>query len=107
MRFFSYVLYNFPKGYPEPNITWTKDSAEIVRSVGQVVYRRWSITLEDSTQKDSGAYTCKVCNLHGCVNHTTQLRVQGKVYEHKSLLLFKCIQSFCERKTNKKFFFKI
>lgn len=77
MRFF--LSAHFPKGYPAPQIMWTKDSTEIVRTNGQVVYRRWAITLDDLTKNDSGAYMCKVCNLHGCVNHTTQLLVEGKI----------------------------
>lgn len=76
---FYFVSSHFPKGYPAPTIEWTKDSTEIVRSNGQVGYRRWAITLEDLTQSDTGAYMCKVCNLHGCINHTTQLQVQGKI----------------------------
>lgn len=69
---------HFPKGFPLPNITWTKDSNEILRSHGQaVIYRKWAINIGNLTLEDSGAYTCTVCNLHGCVNHTTQLRVQG------------------------------
>lgn len=75
---FCVVLSHFPKGYPTPSIEWTKDSAKIVRTEGKVIYRRWTITLENLIQNDSGAYMCSVCNLHGCVNHTTELQVQGK-----------------------------
>lgn len=66
------------------NITWTKDSKEVVRTRGQVViHRKWAIILEDLTPEDSGAYMCKVCNLHGCINHTTRLQVQGIQIRYK------------------------
>lgn len=61
------------------NITWTKNSTKIDRNDGRVDVRKWAIFIEDLTEKDSGAYGCKVCNLHGCVNHTVQLQVQGKL----------------------------
>lgn len=61
------------------NITWTKDAAQIVRARGQVDYRKWSIFIDDLMESDSGAYMCKVCNLHGCVNFTTRLQVQGEL----------------------------
>lgn len=78
----SFLTFPWEKGFPTPKIEWTRDGAPIVRTHGQVVYRKWAIILEDLTQKDSGAYTCTVCNLHGCANHTTQLRVQGKYISH-------------------------
>lgn len=71
--------FEFPIGNPNPNITWTKDSNEIVRNNGKVQIRKWAIILEDLTPKDSGNYTCKLCNIHGCIEHTTHLQVLGKL----------------------------
>lgn len=67
-------------GNPMPNITWTKDSNEIARKMGKVQFRKWAIILEDLTPKDTGFYTCKLCNAHGCIDHTTRLEVIGKQY---------------------------
>lgn len=65
-------------GVPEPNITWTKGNGPINRSVGKVFMKKWSIVLEDLVPKDSGDYTCKVCNHFGCIEHTYRLIVTGK-----------------------------
>nr|XP_029716532.1 fibroblast growth factor receptor homolog 1-like isoform X1 [Aedes albopictus] len=65
-------------GNPVPNITWTKDNEKIVRSMGSVKYAKWSIVLEDLVPKDSGKYTCHVCNGHGCIDFTTQLEVKDR-----------------------------
>lgn len=72
-------------GNPVPNITWTKDDEKIVRSMGSVKYAKWSIVLEDLVPKDSGKYTCHVCNSHGCINFTTKLEVKDRV-NHKPIL---------------------
>ncbi|XP_031618844.1 fibroblast growth factor receptor 3-like isoform X2 [Contarinia nasturtii] len=65
-------------GYPPPNITWTKNNEEIVRHMGTVQYKKWAIILEDLTPKDAGDYTCKLCNIHGCIDHTTKLLVEDR-----------------------------
>ncbi|XP_058467627.1 fibroblast growth factor receptor homolog 1-like isoform X2 [Malaya genurostris] len=72
-------------GNPMPNITWTKDNQKIVRSMGSVKYAKWSIVLEDLVPKDSGAYTCNVCNDFGCVSFTTKLEVKDRV-NHKPII---------------------
>lgn len=72
------ILLICPKGNPMPNITWTKNSKEIVRRMGKAIIRKWAIFLEDLTPNDSGAYTCNLCNTHGCIEHTTNLLVEGK-----------------------------
>lgn len=66
-----------------PNITWTKDGEPIRRSMGEVKVRQWAIILEDLVTKDSGYYTCVVCNEYGCINFTTKLDVKGKSYKEK------------------------
>ena len=68
------------KGDPEPTIEWTKDGRQIDRKMGQVQYSKWAITLEDLIEDDSGAYTCKICNIHNCINFTTKLEVKGKIF---------------------------
>jgi Immunoglobulin I-set domain len=65
-------------GNPKPNITWTKNGEVIMRSMGQVSYKKYAIVLEDLVPKDSGAYDCKVCNKLGCINYTTKLEVLGE-----------------------------
>lgn len=65
-------------GIPKPSIQWTKNDEPINRSVGRVLTKKWSIVLEDLVPKDSGSYTCKVCNPHDCITHTYKLIVQGK-----------------------------
>lgn len=40
--------------------------------------RKWAIIVEDLTQDDIGIYTCKICNIHGCIDHSTKLDVTGK-----------------------------
>lgn len=66
------------KGDPDPTIEWTKDEKPIHRSMGQVQYAKWGISLEDLIPSDSGAYTCKICNIHGCINYTSKVEVTGK-----------------------------
>lgn len=66
------------EGTPMPNITWTKDNQPVVRSMGVVSLRKWGIVLEELVPKDSGNYTCTICNYKGCINFTTILRVKGK-----------------------------
>lgn len=72
-------------GNPTPNITWTKDGSPISRSMGQVTYRKWGIILEDLVPKDSGQYTCTLCNIHGCINFTAKLDVKGKFLLNKKI----------------------
>lgn len=78
IRFSFGLLFCSRLGTPEPNITWTKDSATINRRIGQVHYRKWAIVLEELMQTDSGDYTCHVCNVHKCINYTTRLEVKGE-----------------------------
>lgn len=69
-------------GKPEPNITWTRNSSEIVRQTGSVKMHKWSLTLQDLIPSDSGLYDCLICNIHGCLNWTTKLEVQGESPTH-------------------------
>ncbi|XP_055299555.1 fibroblast growth factor receptor homolog 1-like isoform X3 [Sitodiplosis mosellana] len=72
-------------GTPAPNITWTKDSNQLTRTNGRVQFRKWVIILEDLTPKDTGNYTCKVCNIHGCIEYSTRIEVIDRIY-HKPTL---------------------
>lgn len=60
------------------NIKWEKDGKEIERSMGKVKKSKWAIVLEDLVPKDTGNYTCIVCNSYGCISHNTRLLVKGK-----------------------------
>lgn len=71
------------KGDPEPTIEWTKNGSGIDRKMGQVQYSKWAITLEDLVPDDSGAYTCKICNIHNCINFTTKVEISGKISSTK------------------------
>lgn len=66
------------KGDPEPKIEWAKDGKPIERMMGQVQYTKWSILIEELVPSDSGAYTCTVCNIHGCLNFTSKVEVHGE-----------------------------
>lgn len=68
----------FSTGNPTPNITWTKDSQQIIASTDKVQLRKWAIIVEDLKQNDTGIYTCKICNIHGCIDHSTKLDVTGE-----------------------------
>lgn len=68
-RIFYYTIYIFR----------TKDDINpIIREMGKVKYFKSAIVLEDLIPKDSGKYTCIVCNLYGCITHATELRVKGE-----------------------------
>lgn len=67
------------KGTPFPKWEWTKDGLPIDRKLGSVQVNKMGITLEDLIPADSGNYTCKICNIHGCISHSTKLEVSGKI----------------------------
>ncbi len=77
-------------GNPKPTIKWEKDGKRIERTIGKVKYSKWAIMLEDLVPMDSGAYTCILCNVHACINHTTRLMVEGNPtffnYKTKNLI---------------------
>jgi Immunoglobulin I-set domain len=66
------------KGNPDPKWEWTKNGTPIERKLGQVLYQKMAITLEDLIPADNGLYTCKICNIYGCINFTSKLEVSGK-----------------------------
>jgi fibroblast growth factor receptor 2 len=66
------------RGDPEPTIEWTKDGKPIDREMGQVQKSKWGISLEDLIPSDSGSYTCKICNIYGCIDFTSKLEVTGE-----------------------------
>ncbi|XP_049276748.1 fibroblast growth factor receptor homolog 1-like isoform X1 [Anopheles funestus] len=57
-------------GQPIPHISWQKDGQE---------YRdnsyKSTIVFKQLMPTDAGTYVCVVCNVHGCVNSTTELEV--------------------------------
>lgn len=74
-------------GNPFPNITWYKNGqTPPERQLGGISMARWALTLEDLITQDSGNYTCKVCNIMGCIEFTFTLDVIGNYYSfiHKN-----------------------
>lgn len=70
-----------------PNITWYKNNGlPITRPYFPPNYGRWAISLEELTKADNGNYTCLVCNVLGCINHTVVLLIQGKNFVFLSSL---------------------
>ncbi|XP_065215783.1 fibroblast growth factor receptor homolog 1-like isoform X2 [Planococcus citri] len=74
-------------GNPTPNITWLKDGFPATRILGVMKPRgKWSIIMEDSNTNDEGNYTCVVCNMYGCINHTFKVKIVERVFS-KPLLI--------------------
>ena len=65
-------------GNPRPNITWLKNNEEPKRDIGSVSKTKWTLRLEDLVTKDSGNYTCIVCNYLGCINYTFKVDIIGE-----------------------------
>ncbi|XP_005177245.1 fibroblast growth factor receptor homolog 1 [Musca domestica] len=62
-------------GNPTPNITWTLNDTAIERHMGKVTYKKWSMQMDDAITKDSGVYKCRICNVHGCIEHSTKITI--------------------------------
>ncbi|KAG5328019.1 FGFR1 factor, partial [Acromyrmex charruanus] len=69
-------------GNPRPNITWLKNNEEPKRDIGSVSKTKWTLRLEDLVTKDSGNYTCIVCNYLGCINYTFKVDIIER-FPHK------------------------
>lgn len=63
-------------GFPEPNITWTKDYEIIDRRLSRISFGRWNIFMDDLNVHDSGVYICTVCNFLGCDRFPTIIQVR-------------------------------
>ncbi|XP_011056072.1 PREDICTED: fibroblast growth factor receptor homolog 1-like isoform X1 [Acromyrmex echinatior] len=72
-------------GNPRPNITWLKNNEEPKRDIGSVSKTKWTLRLEDLVTKDSGNYTCIVCNYLGCINYTFKVDIIETV-PHRPIL---------------------
>ncbi|RZF43116.1 hypothetical protein LSTR_LSTR001294 [Laodelphax striatellus] len=73
------------EGNPYPNITWLKNGHPPERTLGNILYRQWSITLEDLVTTDSGNYTCIVCNILGCIDFSFQVDIIERLH-HSPIL---------------------
>ncbi|XP_034948257.1 fibroblast growth factor receptor homolog 1 isoform X2 [Chelonus insularis] len=69
-------------GNPRPNITWLKDNEEPKRAVGPIIMNKWMLRVEDLVVSDGGNYTCIVCNILGCINHTFKVDIIER-FPHK------------------------
>ncbi|XP_067643570.1 fibroblast growth factor receptor homolog 1 [Eurosta solidaginis] len=71
-------------GNPMPNITWTrsvgdKNFTEIMRHIGKVTYKKWSMHMDDVIAEDSGTYKCTVCNKLGCIERLRKLTIMDRL----------------------------
>ncbi|CAH0562089.1 unnamed protein product [Brassicogethes aeneus] len=74
------------EGIPSPKISWYKyDNPKIVRKLGNFKVGNYHATLEDLIVDDNGNYTCKVCNVLGCINFTFVLEVIER-YHNKPII---------------------
>ncbi|KAK0096930.1 hypothetical protein PV326_003858 [Microctonus aethiopoides] len=69
-------------GNPKLNITWLKNNEEPKRTVGPISMTKWTLRVEDLVVSDGGNYTCIVCNILGCINHTFKVDVIER-FPHK------------------------
>ncbi|KAK0165333.1 hypothetical protein PV328_003853 [Microctonus aethiopoides] len=72
-------------GNPKLNITWLKNNEEPKRTVGPISMTKWTLRVEDLVVSDGGNYTCIVCNILGCINHTFKVDVIESV-AHRPIL---------------------
>ncbi|EFN76272.1 Fibroblast growth factor receptor-like protein 1 [Harpegnathos saltator] len=80
-------------GNPKPNITWLKNNEEPRRDLGTVIRTKWTLRLEDLVPKDSGNYTCIVCNYLGCIKHT--FKVEIMVQQRTDIYIANCHSGSC------------
>lgn len=71
-------------GNPLPNITWTRRAGdanftEIMRHIGKVTYKKWSMQMDEVIAEDSGVYKCTICNNLGCIEHSTKLTIMDRL----------------------------
>lgn len=84
-------------GNPRPNITWLKNNEEPRRDLGTAIRTKWTLRLEDLVTKDSGNYTCIVCNHLGCINHTFKVDIIG---EFEMPIFLDPLYFLCEARTS-------
>ncbi|CAH0556084.1 unnamed protein product [Brassicogethes aeneus] len=64
------------KGIPSPKISWYKnDNRKVIRKLGNFKVSKYHATIEDLIVDDNGNYTCKVCNVLGCISYSFILEV--------------------------------
>ena len=73
--------------YPPSTITWLHNGAEVQAAPPRVTIstvqvdnrtQESTLTLLNTTAKDTGTYTCSVVNIEGINNMTTELLVLGE-----------------------------
>ena len=67
-------------GVPKPNVTWTKDSQEILISGKYTVRDDDSLVINETEEEDSGRYTCTAESVAGIDSAASILKVVGKFH---------------------------
>lgn len=74
------------EGNPVPDITWLKNEETPIREFDkEIIYRKWSLTMDHLVTSDSGDYTCILTNSEGSLNWTYTLEVHERV-PHKPIM---------------------
>jgi hypothetical protein len=66
-------------GDPKPNIIWFRNGTPLKQTQGMAV-SNYTLTLNKLLPQHSGNYTCHVENTWGSINHTFDVRIEGKKY---------------------------
>ncbi|KQS52137.1 papilin isoform X5 [Drosophila erecta] len=68
------------QGYPEPNVTWTKDDVTLYNNERvQITHQPHRLVLSDVTPADSGRYTCRASNAYTYANGEANVSIQSVV----------------------------
>ncbi|XP_017062546.1 papilin isoform X2 [Drosophila ficusphila] len=68
------------QGYPEPNVTWTKDDVPIYNNQRvQITYQPHRLVVNDVTPEDSGKYTCSASNAYTYASSEANVSIQSVV----------------------------
>ena len=67
-------------GYPVPTVVWYKDGTKFIERVRNPVKPDTLVlVLKNTVPSDRGKYVCNVSNIHGWINYTYTVDVQGMV----------------------------
>lgn len=72
-------------GYPDPTVTWYKDSSLLATDDRVMVHNDSVVVINNAFSTDSGIYTCSAANVAGNSSASTELTVLGKEREREGV----------------------